>query len=86
MSDDLFTLDLSGMDLKDLIQVVNEMDSKLNDKIIPKILEEVGDELIDEERRMPQGRAYGYHDTRSHKVLQTGQDTRCKEGRKVLVR
>lgn len=46
MSDDLFTLDLSGMDLKDLIQVVNEMDSKLNDKIIPKILEEVGDELI----------------------------------------
>ena len=57
MSDDLFTLDLPGMDLKDLIQVVNEMDSKLNDKIIPKILEEVGDELIDEERRMPQGRS-----------------------------
>lgn len=44
MSDDLFTLDLSGMDLKDLIQVVNEMDSKLNSKIIPGILEEVGDE------------------------------------------
>ena len=40
MSDDLFTLDLSGMDLKDLIQVVNEMDSKLNNKIIPEILEE----------------------------------------------
>ena len=57
MSDDLFTLDLSGMDLKNLIQVVNEMDSKLNDKIIPKILEEVGDELIDEERRMLQGRS-----------------------------
>ena len=49
MSDDLFTLDLSGMDLKDLIQVVNEMDSKLNNKIIPEILEEVSDELIDEE-------------------------------------
>lgn len=44
MSDDLFTLDLSGMDLKDLIQIVNEMDSKLNSKIIPGILEEVGDE------------------------------------------
>ena len=57
MSDDLFTLDLSGMDLKDLIQVVNEMDSKLNNKIIPEILEEVGDELIDEERRMLQGRS-----------------------------
>ena len=57
MSDDLFTLDLSGMDLKDLIQVVNEMDSKLNNKIIPEILEEVSDELIDEERRMLQGRA-----------------------------
>ena len=56
MSDDLFTLDLSGMDLKDLNQVVNEMDSKLNNKIIPEILEEVGDELIDEERRMLQGR------------------------------
>lgn len=52
MSDDLFTFDLSGMDLKELIQVVNEMDSKLNSKIIPEILEEVGDELIDEERRM----------------------------------
>ena len=38
MSDDLFTLDLSGMDLKDLIQVVNEMDSKLNNKISPKSL------------------------------------------------
>lgn len=35
MSDDLFTLDLSGMNLEDLIQVVNEMDSKLNNKIIP---------------------------------------------------
>lgn len=57
MSDDLFTLDLSGMDLEDLIQVVNEMDSKLNNKIIPEILEEVGDELIDEERRMLQGRS-----------------------------
>ncbi len=57
MSDDLFTLDLSRMDLKDLIQVVNEMDSKLNSKIIPEILEEVGDELIDEERRMLQGRS-----------------------------
>ena len=32
------------MDLEDLIQVVNEMDSKLNSKIIPGILEEVGDE------------------------------------------
>ena len=41
MSDDLFTLDLSGMDLKDLIQVVNELDSKLNSKIIPEILEEM---------------------------------------------
>ena len=56
MSDDLFTLDLSGMDLKDLIQVVNEMDSKLNSKIIPEILEEVGDELIEEERKMLPGR------------------------------
>lgn len=57
MSDDLFTLDLSGMNMKELIQVVNEMDSKLNNKIIPEILEEVGDELIDEERRMLQGRS-----------------------------
>ena len=57
MSDDLFTIDLSGMDLKELIQVVNNMDSKLNSKIIPEILDEVGDELISEERRMLQGKS-----------------------------
>ena len=58
MSDDLLSVDFSKLNLKDLIAILNELDSKVTDEIMPDVVEEAGETLLQEERRILNAKPY----------------------------
>ena len=71
MSDDLLSVDFSKLNLKDLIAILNELDSKVTDEIMPDVVEEAGETLLQEERRILNAKPYKKNGPRELPTLLT---------------
>lgn len=86
MSDDMFSVDFSKLNLKDLIAVLNELDSKVTNEITPDVVDEAGETLLQEERRILNAKPYKKNKSRvlptllTKEVIKNGKVYKAKAG------
>lgn len=85
MSEDAFTLDLSSMNLKGLINELNNIDKSVTQEIMPEIMDNAGEILLNEEKRIISQKYPQYAELLSVNKSKQGKKWTVKAGYSTLV-
>ena len=77
---DFFEVDLSGMDLDGLIRELDNLDKSATTEIMPEVMQAVGQELLNEEKRIINGKSPQFADKLSVMQEHSGKVWRVKAG------
>ena len=77
---DFIEVDYSKMDIKQLINQLDKLDKQAVNQIMPEVMQAVGNELLDEEKRIINGKYPQFSDKLSIMTEHTGKLWRVKAG------
>ena len=77
---DFIEVDYSKMDIKQLINQIDKLDKQAVNQIMPEVMQAVGNELLDEEKRIINGKYPQFSDKLSVMTEHTGKLWRVKAG------
>ncbi len=77
---DFIELDLTQMDIRQLIRELDELDKKACNQFMPEVMQAVGNELLNEEKRIINSKYPQFSDKLSIMTEHTGKSWRVKAG------